>query len=159
MRKVWRITDRKYERSAFTGEGARLFGGRWNSPGTAMIYTSESQSHAVLELLVHLDTPELLGDFVVFPIEVDESLITSLDHLTLPPNWNDDPVPASVQALGDVWAASRSSVGYLVPSVLVPSESNVLLNPNHPDFSTLKIGAPLTFQFDPRLSRKNPKTL
>ena len=60
MVSAWRITKRKHARSAFTGEGARLYGGRWNSPGTAIIYTAESQSLAVLEILVHLDSPELL---------------------------------------------------------------------------------------------------
>jgi RES domain-containing protein len=151
---VWRIANHKHLKSAFTGEGARLYGGRWNSPGTPMIYSAQSQSLAILEMLVHLDSPELLKKYVLFAVEIDAVLVTPVDRSSLPKNWKADPVPATVQAVGDAWAASLSSVAHSVPSALVPDESNFLLNPLHPDFPKLKIQRPLAFQFDPRFTTK-----
>jgi RES domain-containing protein len=151
---VWRIVNHKHEKTAFTGEGARLYGGRWNSPGTPMVYAAQSQSLAILEMLVHLDSPELLKKYVLFGVEIDADLITALDWSLLPKDWQANPVPANVQAVGDAWIASRSSLALSVPSALVPGECNFLLNPLHPKFSKLKIRKPVPFQFDPRLAVK-----
>jgi RES domain-containing protein len=148
---AWRITKRKHARNAFTGEGARRFGGRWNHPGTAVVYAAQSQSLAALEMLVHLDSSELLEKYVFLPVELDEALITLVDLSRLPRNWRADPPPAEVKAVGDEWAASGTSVVLRVPSGLVPSESNFLLNPGHPDVGRLRIGKPLSFRFDSRL--------
>ena len=68
---AWRITKQKHAKSAFSGEGARIYGGRWNSPGTPIIYTAQSQALAVLEVLVHLDSPELLKRYSLFEVEMD----------------------------------------------------------------------------------------
>jgi RES domain-containing protein len=87
-------------------------------------------------------------------VEIEEALIASVDLSLLPRNWKVDPVLASVQAVGDRWAAGRDSVALSVPSALVPDERNFLLNLAHPDFSKLRIGKPMKFQFDPRLSKK-----
>ena len=154
MLTVWRIVKQKHAKSAFSGEGARLYGGRWNHPGTAMIYAAGSQSLAILEMLVHLDSPDLLNRYVLFGIAVDESLVTKLDRTALPKNWKKDPAPGKVQAIGDAWANSFESVALSVPSVLVPSESNFLINPRHSDFSKLSIGRPLNFRFDTRFATK-----
>ncbi len=151
---AWRITKRKHARDAFTGEGAREFGGRWNNPGTAMVYTAESQSLAALEMLVHLDSPELLQKYVLIGVEIDDELVTQLDMSRLPRNWRDDPPPAQVRAIGDEWVVSGSSAVLRVPSALVPGENNFLLNPQHPDFAKLRIGKPLSFRFDPRLGAR-----
>ena len=148
---VWRIVKQKHARNAFSGEGARLYGGLWNRPGTAMVYAAGSQSLAILEMLVHLDSPDLLKRYVLFGGEVDESLITTMDRSVLPKNWKKDPAPMRVQAIGDDWAKSLESVVLSVPSVLVPSESNFLINPRHPDFPGLSIGKPLSFRCDTRL--------
>ena len=154
MVSAWRITKRKHARSAFTGEGARLFGGRWNTPGAALIYTADSQALAVLEILVHLDSPELLKKYVLFPVEIDEAYILALDPTSLPRNWRAEPAPTRVQKMGDAWVDSGASAVLRVPSSLVPGESNFLLNPKHPDFRKLTIGAPIPFQFDPRLTQR-----
>src|SRR2546422_11361108 len=69
----WRIAKRKHARAAFSGEGARLFGGRWNSPGTAMVYTAQSQSLAALEMIAQLDSSQLLASYVLFKVGIDES--------------------------------------------------------------------------------------
>ncbi len=151
---AWRITKQKHAKSAFDGEGARLYGGRWNSPGTRMIYTAQSQSLAVLEVLVHLDSPELLKKYVLFEVSIDLSCMRDLDFSLLPRNWKADPAPAKVQAIGDDWVAGGSSAVLRVPSTLVPGESNFLLNPRHPDFAKLRIARAHPFQFDPRLTRR-----
>jgi RES domain-containing protein len=148
----WRITKRKHARTAFTGEGARLYGGRRNSPGTRVVYTAQSQSLAVLEMLVHLDSAEILKHYILFEIEIDASRIANLDMAKLPRNWRADPGPDRVRAIGDAWIASGSSVALRVPSALVPGESNILLNPVHRDFLRLTIHKPLSFQFDLRLA-------
>jgi RES domain-containing protein len=152
MLSVWRITKQKHAGSAFTGEGARLYGGRWNTPGTAIIYTAQSQALAVLEILVHLDSPELLKAYVLFEVSMEESLVVDLDRSALPKNWRSEPPPARVQAMGDAWVESADSVVLRVPSVIVPGESNFLLNPRHPDFIRVQIAKPIPFQFDSRLS-------
>jgi RES domain-containing protein len=152
MVSAWRITKRKHARRAFTGDGARLYGGRWNSPGTSIIYTADSQSLAVLEILVHLDSPELLKKYVLFQVEMDESYILDLDASALPRNWRAEPAPGRVQKIGDDWATQSTSPVLRVPSALVPGESNYLLNPRHSDFRKLQISQPLPFDFDPRLS-------
>jgi len=132
-----------------------MYGGRWNSPGTPMVYAAQSQSLAILEMLVHLDSPNLLKRYILFGIEIETTLISPVDRSSLPKNWKTDPVPTSVQTIGDRWAASFISVALNVPSALVPDESNFLLNPLHPDFPKLKIQKPLAFQFDPRLTKRH----
>lgn len=151
MLSVWKITQQKHAASAFTGEGARLYGGRWNTPGIPLIYTAQSQALAALEMLVHLDSPDLLKSYLLFAVSVPESFVSDLDLAALPKNWRDDPTPPAVQALGDAWAANEASVVLRVPSVVVPGESNFLLNPRHRDFSKLRIGKPISFRFDSRL--------
>src|SRR5207302_4097007 len=148
---AWRITKRKHAKTAFNGSGARRYGGRWNSPGTAIVYTSETQSLAVLEMLVHLDGPDLLQEYVLIGVEIEESLVQNLDFSVLPRNWRTDPAPLALRKIGDEWAVARSSVALRVPSILVPGESNVLINPVHGDFARFVIGKPLAFSFDPRL--------
>ncbi len=151
---AWRIVKQKNEKAAFTGEGARLYGGRWNSPGTAMVYTAQSQSLAALEMLVHLDSADLLGGYVFFDVIIDEPMITAVDVATLPKNWRAEPAPAKLKAIGDAWIAAGASCVLRVPSSLVPAESNYLLNPKHPDFPKLKIGHAVPFRYDPRLAER-----
>jgi RES domain-containing protein len=118
-----------------------------------MVYTAQSQSLAALEMLVHLDSPELLNRYVLFQVSIDPVHVEDLDPTTLPRNWKADPAPARVRAIGDDWVASGASAVLRVPSTLVPGESNFLLNPRHKDFAGLRIGKALPFQFDPRLAR------
>jgi RES domain-containing protein len=152
--KAWRITKKRRAKTAFSGEGARLYGGRWNSPGVPVVYVAESQSLAVLEVLVHLDSPALLKKYVFLEVDFEASLVLDLDRSFLPKNWQSDPVPEAVQAIGDRWVLSGDSAVLRVPSVLVPGESNFLLNPRHPDFGKVGVSRPLAFRFDPRLARR-----
>jgi len=157
MISAWRIVKRKFARAAFTGEGARLYGGRWNSAGVAIVYTAESQSPAALEMVVQLESSELLDRYVAIEVGIDESLVAKIELSLLPRNWRADPPPAKVREIGDAWAASGSSVVLQVPSVLIPAERNFLLNPRHPDFAKLSMGTPSRFRFDPRFARQNPR--
>jgi RES domain-containing protein len=148
---AWRITKRKNAKSAFTGEGARLYGGRWNSPGVPLVYTAQSRSLAVLEMLVHLDSADLLKRYVLFEIRFDDSIVNSVSPAQLPRNWRTAQSRATLRAIGDQWVANGDSAVLRVPSALVAEENNFLLSPRHKDFRAVDIGKPVSFSFDPRL--------
>jgi RES domain-containing protein len=149
---AWRITKRKHARTAFSGSGARKYGGRWNSPGVAIVYAAETQSLAVLEMLVHIEQPDLLQDYVLIGVTINEAFIETLDQTQLPHNWRFAVQSLALRALGDKWAAGQSSAALRVPSALVPMENNFMLNPAHADFQKLVIGDPVDFAFDERLT-------
>ncbi len=119
-----------------------------------MVYVAESQSLAVLEVLVHLEASSLLEKYVLIQVDFEDSLVADLNRTSLPRNWGEDPVPASVQAIGDRWVATATTAVLRVPSTLVPGESNFLLNPKHAGFGELRISKPRPFQFDPRLAAR-----
>lgn len=153
MRTAWRIVKKRYAVNAFDGEGARRFGGRWNSPGISVVYVSSSRSLAVLEMAVHLDASALLASFVLIPCEFEERLVTAVDRRALPAGWRGDPSPPELAAIGDGWVKQARSAVLAVPSTIVEEESNFLLNPAHPAFSQVRIGEPQNFEFDERLIR------
>lgn len=152
MTRSWRIVKTRFAADAFSGEGARLYGGRWNSPGVAMVYTAGSVSLATLELLVHLDNTSVLPSFAIFPVEFDDSLIELLDLATLPPDWSQSPPSTSLQTIGDDWISRASSVVLRVPSAVIENENNYLINPAHTDFKKLVIGSMEALRLDPRLT-------
>jgi RES domain-containing protein len=147
----WRIAKATRAATAFDGEGARLYGGRWNSPGTAMVYTAESRSLAALELLVHLQASQLLMSYSSISATFGDELLEVVTPATLPADWDRSPAPVALQEIGDRWVATARSAVLQVPSAMVPTERLFLVNPNHTDFGRVAIGAPTPFQFDPRL--------
>jgi RES domain-containing protein len=147
---AWRLTKTKYLAAAWDGEGARKTGGRWNSVGTAVVYTSATLSLALVETLVHLSS-SVLPAYSAIPIEFDDALVTALRLEDLPSNWSGHPAPAATQAIGDAWVRGAESAILSVPSVPVPVEVNYVLNPKHRDFRRVQIGKPVRFPFDPRL--------
>jgi RES domain-containing protein len=149
---VWRITKQTHARNAFTGEGAKLYGGRWNNPGKLIVYTAESRALALAEILVHLESAGVLSRYVVFQVEIDESHIARLDLRDLPKNWRAEPAPKRLQTL-DEWLDSGNSAVLRVPSAIVGGEFNYLLNPLHPDFSKLRVHGPEKFPIDKRLAK------
>jgi len=151
MARAWRIIKSRFAADAFSGEGARLYGGRWNSPGIAMVYTAGSVSLATLELLVHLDNTSVLPSFSICPVDFDDSLVELRDPATLPPDWNQSPPPTSLRTIGDDWISRGSSVVLRVPSAVIENENNYLINPAHTDFKKLVIGSMEVFKLDPRL--------
>ena len=96
MRGAWRIVKEKHAGTAFDGEGARLYGGRWNSRGTRVVYTSEALSLAALENLVHL-TPTVAFKYVAIRIEFDDALVEKIALAALPADWKDEPPPPSAR--------------------------------------------------------------
>lgn len=151
MALAWRIVKTKYASDAFTGKGARLFGGRWTSAGRSAIYTSGSIALATLEVLVHVDDTALLASYSLFPVEIPDNLITVLDPSLLPANWRTSPAPARLQSLGDDWIDEAIGPALKVPSAIVPAEFNYILNPGHSRFSGIVIGKPQKYEFDSRL--------
>lgn len=146
----WRVTAAKHAATAFDGEGARRWGGRWNSRGRVAVYTSATSSLALLETLVHADLG-LLPYYVAIPVSFDLKLVTRVGLEELPARWRALPIPGEAQALGDRWLDSQASCVLEVPSVIVPHESNYVLNCGHPDFGSLEIGNAVSLAIDPRL--------
>jgi RES domain-containing protein len=148
---AWRIYKPKHAATAFTGEGARLYGGRFNSKGVAVVYTAQSISLACLEMLVHLQADDLLRHYCLRSVRFDSRLVKSLEVASLPSNWREAPAPPEIQLLGDEWVASGESAVLRIPSTIVSEEVNFILNPAHPDFAKLVIGPERPHTFDPRL--------
>jgi RES domain-containing protein len=148
---AWRIVKTKYLKEAFDGEGARLYGGRWNSPGNRAVYIAEHASLAVLEVLVHLESSIPLPGYSLIQVAFEESLIEELEIEDLPPDWRASPPPVDVQTIGDRWIEEGRSAVLKVPSAILPIECVYLLNPQHPDFGKVNILTPIPFSFDERL--------
>lgn len=147
--RLFRITRAHLAHTALNGDGAARFGGRWNSPGTPMVYTATSLALAALEVLVHLDMDAAGLDYVFIEIEVAKSRIHRPG--AFPAGWDSLPESRPARTFGDAWAKGGSSLGLAVPSLIIPQETNVLLNPAHEDFGTIRSKGPQAFVFDPRL--------
>lgn len=147
----WRIVKAKRAATAFDGDGARIEGGRWNSPGVPAVYTSHSAALAALEMLVHLGRGSILGAYVLIPCTFDAHLMSRLDRKRLPKNWRSYPAPPELQLIGDEWVKSGASAVLEVPSAVIETDSNYLLNPGHATFRSIRIGRPQPFEFDLRL--------
>lgn len=153
---AYRITKQSNVKKAFSGTGARLYGGRWNSVGVEVVYASAHRSLSVLEVLVHMEDGEpgtraLLRPYLIYPISFDEALLEALSAASLPADWASHPPAKSTQQIGDDWASRGSSAVLSVPSVVVPEEHNYLLNPNHKQFAEIQVGLPVPCKIDPRL--------
>lgn len=148
---AYRLCERRHALSgrAFRGEGARLAGGRWNPPGTAVVYAASSLSLASLEFLAHFESAEDVPELVCFHLSFDERLVTAVEKPSA--DWRQIPAPTSTQELGAEWLNGGRSAVLRVPSAIIPTEYNFVLNPAHPDFKQIKIGPAEPFSLDPRL--------
>ena len=150
MLTLWRLTTARFARSAFSGEGARLYEGRWHRRGVSVVYTSSGQSLAMLEMLVQ-DEP-LRARYVRIEVRVPKAVTIERVRLgDLPSNWRDDAVRRQLQAIGTAWARRGSSALLAVPSAVIPAETNYLLNPLHSGVRRMIIGKPQRFETDIRL--------
>lgn len=150
--RVFRIARRPFI-ADLSGEGARLYGGRWNPQGVALVYTSESRSLATVESLVHLSVGLLPPDLALAEVEVpDAGPIEVVDLAVLPAGWNRFPAPAELADLGSAWVRRGAALGWRVPSAVVPGEWNLLLNPRHPGFSQVRLVSVEDYSFDRRLA-------
>lgn len=151
--RVWRLVRKRRLSDAFTGEGARLAGGRWNSPGVRIVYTSASLALAMLEYFAHSSLIHAPKDVMSIWAEVPDNVARETVPLAkLPARWQryDPPVDA-LRALGDAWVARAKTALLVVPSAIVTVENNYLLNPLHPEFAQVKVGRPAPVLFDLRL--------
>ena len=149
---LWRLCRARHAASAFDGEGARLFGGRWNFKGNPVVYTSSTLSLAVLEVIVHHRVPIPPHDFVSLIAEIPARIkIQTISIQDLPKDWSSDPAPIRLQEIGRDWLQRNASLILAVPSAIIEDEFNYLINPRHKDFEKLKISVPKPFSFDKRL--------
>ncbi|MEP0545357.1 MAG: RES family NAD+ phosphorylase [Rhodothermales bacterium] len=154
MREAVRLTQRRYEETAYSGAGALRVDGRWHRAGLPLVYATESAAVALLEVLVHVERPRLLTmDLVVVPSRFDESLVLRVEDAygPLPASWWRFPWPAPTQEIGRRWVEEQRSVVLDVPSAVVRSARNYVLNSAHPNFGDVEIDEPSAFEIDPRL--------
>ncbi len=157
--RVWRLARSRFARTPLDGEGARIFGGRWNLPGTALVYTSSTLALAQLELLVHVDRPDAPKDLVAIQLEIpDRVALEIIDPASLPRGWKRYPAPPRLASIGTTWAASLRTGVLRVPSAVVPREFNYLLNPAHADTALVKEVGRERLVFDERLFTRAKKT-
>ena len=149
--RFWRICRQRYASDAANGEGARLYGGRWNSRGLSVVYASSSLALAAVETFVNLEPKLRPPDLVSIKGEIPENLeIGEVVLRDLPAKWyasRDE----SLRNFGDAWIKAGSTVALLVPSAAIRGEWNILLNPAHPEFSQVKFDEPQLFTFDERM--------
>jgi RES domain-containing protein len=153
MPTAWWIVTARFVATAFSGEGARFYGGRWNPKGVPLVYTAESQALAVLEILVQ-DEP-LRARYVVIPAHIPDDLTIEQVRIDqLPPDWRSPEARGELQKLGVAWVQRGISAVLAVPSAVISAETNYLLNPVHPDFARIKIGQPQELVIDLRLLKR-----
>ncbi len=149
--RVYRISKTKYARD-LSGTGARLVGGRWNSKGGAVLYTSENRALAALEFLVHLENITIPEDYSLLTIEIpDGTPFTEYTPEALPSDWQAYPSSHSTVELGREWLEAGKALLLKVPSTLIIRESNYLINPLHPDFTLIRLLTVENFRYDQRL--------
>lgn len=152
--KVYRIAKRKYL-TDLSGQGARLFGGRWNKVGHNMLYCSSQTSLCVLELLVHMDYQFFTKDFGTIELELPENAkIANVKPDILKKDWRHNPPLSFTQDYGTEWLLSQKSLILKVPSAILPNEYNYLLNPNHKDFNAIKLSKTFPLDIDSRVFEK-----
>jgi len=150
--RVWRICQQRFVADALEGTGGVHVWGRWHRMGHPIVYASTHASLAALEVLVHAEPLTAPDDLRLLAIEVpDDIKIESLDTKSLPKDWRALPAPEALQSRGTAWLRSARSAGLLVPSAIIETERNLLLNPRHPDMKRVKVVENRPFSFDPRL--------
>ena len=152
MTTAFRVVKEKHASDAFTGEGSRRFGGRWNHKGAAVVYLSDTLSLAALEQFIHLGREGLHIPFVYFTVEIpDHVSVSATERDSLPSDWRKEPPPNSTKDLGSQWVKSRLSALLQVPAVILPIGFNYVANITHPEFQDITISDPKSFTFDPRM--------
>jgi RES domain-containing protein len=149
--RAYRIGTQRFARTktdAFSGQGSLYGDGRWHHRGRLAVYVAQHASLATLEILVHLKRTASIEPHVFWEVEIPDALIERPDNL--PARWRTD--LEATRTYGDAWLARKSAVGLVIPSVIVPTESNLLLNPAHPEFDLRwVVSGPTPVVFDSRL--------
>lgn len=149
---VWRLLPGRFRSTAFTGVGGLYAARRWNRLGTVMVYTSTSRALAALEFFVNLEPNEAPDDLLLAEAMIPDELVEQLNLNLLSSDWRELENQAC-RDLGSGWAESGRSVALKVPSAVIEGDSNILLNPTHPDFGAAALTEPVPFHFDPRMFR------
>jgi RES domain-containing protein len=150
---LWRIAVEAptYTANDLSGAGAKNTGGRWNSVGTALIYSATSIALATIETVLHMRGGDLPFNRFLVRIDVPDDVWAARVVLDpLPGGWDAVPSGMTSRATGDAWVRSSSSALLLVPSVIVPDEYNVLINPLHPDVASISATTVKRWIYDPR---------
>jgi RES domain-containing protein len=150
MAAFYRIVQTRWADSAMNGEGARLWGGRWNSPGLPAVYLAESRALAALEILVHAPREALSLDWSLIEIQVPDDSIQIIPTKNLPADWRDLPSSPNARNTGDSWLREGKKCALRLSSTIIPEEHILLINPAHPDTEKWNISAPKAFRFDRR---------
>ncbi|MBD0319191.1 MAG: RES family NAD+ phosphorylase [Gemmatimonadetes bacterium] len=149
--RVWRLARRRYP--VLDGEGARRAGGRWNSPGSAVVYTAGSRALAALELLAYVNPGAEPPDLELFEVHLpDDVPARTVGPTELERDWR-APRHPDCRVRGDTWARSADTLLLVVPSAMIPEEPNYLINPAHPAASRVRVVSSRPFSYDPRLQR------
>jgi RES domain-containing protein len=147
---VYRLSKGKY-RSDLSGKGAELYGGRWNSKGVAMVYTSQSRALAFAEIAIHIPVGIVPKDYFLISIKIpDTASILKLAHSGIPADWRSNPHSNSTQKIGDQFIAESKYLILQVPSAVVPGDFNFLINPTHSEAKDITIDNVEPFEFDSR---------
>jgi len=148
---VYRITGKKYA-SDLTGSGAAMLGGRWNKKGTPVLYTGENKEIALLETIVHTP-PSLYPALDILTLEIPDDSITSLEITNLPKNWAVYPAPVVLSEIGESWIKEGETLALKVPSCIIHSSHNYILNCRHPEYSRVRLIDQRNFKIDSRLKK------
>lgn len=149
---AWRLVHISHIDAPLNGEGSKISGGRWNNKGTAVVYAAQTISLSILEILVRIIDSSDLTNYRFLSITFGESQIERMNTADLPKTWKSLPPLSETQQLGTRWVNEKRSLVLAVPSVIIPSEWNYMINPIHPEFSTLSISEKsVEFTFDERL--------
>jgi RES domain-containing protein len=149
---LYRIAQTAYI-GDLSGSGPRLYGGRWNPKGIGVIYTSESRALAALEFFVHLSRTVIPPGLSLASIEIpDKASRKERTMEELPRNWRSYPAPLELADIGASWISSKKSLLLRLPSVIMPPEKNVLINPAHPEMTGVRIIKVEPYSPDPRLT-------
>jgi RES domain-containing protein len=158
---VWRIaTDTPdYEADDLSGKGAEKTGGRWNKVGTKVVYTAESRALACLETVVHLNSGALPFNRYLVEVEIPDEVWSQAQRETstsLPVGWDSEPAGKVSIDFGTKWLHAMTSALLVVPSVIIPEEFNVLINPDHPDSAAITARKVRKWLYDPRMLAAPP---
>lgn len=150
---VYRLSRSAYAHD-LTGRGAELSGGRWNSRGVPMLYTSDSRALCTAEIAVHVPLGIIPDDYQLVTIELPDDDFTTIKTISLPVDWRTFPNSGSTQKTGDKFIADNAFLALKVPSAVVQGDFNYLINPRHKSFSLVKILRIEPYAFDERLFMK-----
>ena len=155
MINAYRLVKPKWSENAFDGQGAKRYGGRWNSGGQACVYLTDSISLGLLEIMAHVNDYAILKHYQVFALQFEADDLLRLSEKTLPMDWRVYPAPLSTAEIGDQWLATKASAVLAVPGVIAPHEYNYLLNPAHEKFAQIVDTAKaINFEADARIMHK-----